>query len=273
MFADSEQLYKTFARRWYRRDGMNSTSSATVPEPMSSSLDTLPSIPTLDGHTSDASTQSPYSNHNTNGDRHITLNEHTSAAELPVSAQPSLKKDLTWNSALTRILASPHVAPSLSTAIRTRDRSTSKKKDNSTEDVDMRLVRMVPNFSYPIASARWSERHDPESIPFKDTYNGGDVDNHDTLTTTQSQSPNDLGTSPNGISGDDKPLPLLPHSPSSSSSSSLYRPLTPPARVRPKPSSSSHSVLRELLDPEELELYEEIMSWNPRFTGLLGKAA
>lgn len=93
-----------------------------------------------------------------NSDRLITLTTTTRNA----SPTHDLTSDyLTWNSALNAILASPFIDPSVSAAVRSRARS----RPDGEVGVDKRDVGMVPNFSYPIASAAWCELCDIADWP------------------------------------------------------------------------------------------------------------
>ncbi|KAF3001968.1 hypothetical protein E8E13_007532 [Curvularia kusanoi] len=160
-------------------------------------------------------------------DRFITLTETTSSQTPPEYACWS------WNSALTAILASPNVDISVSAAVRSRapNYQTSSDADGE-EQVDMRAVRVVPNFSYPLASARWYGSWDDA----------------------------------------DPPKPLKRRRPSCSvgdDMGSLFPdPSLVPKRLRLKgeKATDASSELGRVLDPDQVRMYRQIMRHNPTFT-------
>lgn len=171
-FGDTEQLYEAVANRQRIRGSVQGTASAAVPERMGCLLPTPSTHRIAHGRTEGVTDQQSCCNRDTNGYRYSAPTENSNAYELPVDAQQRAKSTLTWNSALTRILASPCVDPSVSAAIRARARGRTMSRRRTNEAVDMRLVDMVPNFSYPLAGARWCERcnvHERPAVPASPT--------------------------------------------------------------------------------------------------------
>ncbi|KAF1932329.1 uncharacterized protein M421DRAFT_289464 [Didymella exigua CBS 183.55] len=255
VFDNTEQLYQAYNNRPRNNEARQ---FRAVPEP-ARSLDNAPSIPARPDGCSHPVSQSQ---HDADEDRFITLTERTSVANL--NAYQADSSRLTWNSALTQILASPGVDPSISSAIRARARSTSGTKHGGTDEVDMREVSMVPNFSYPVANVRWYDACQASDWP----YSGGEeCDNNVEDAKSQGRLLNGCGTSRTGTNDDVSFLDLTQLI--NIDEDSLYRaPTTTPAENR---MSDPGSMLRDILDPEELEMYREIMSHNPRFTASLDR--
>jgi hypothetical protein len=73
------------------------------------------------------------------------------------------KTNLTWNSALTTILTSPHVNAIFAAEICARESAHQASNEMGGGEqvyIDMCAVCLVPNFSYPLPSAKWHERGD-----------------------------------------------------------------------------------------------------------------
>lgn len=89
----------------------------------------------------------------------LTTTTCTSANQSPLTD----RTNLTWNSALTRILTSARVDAILAAGLRARapaHQASSEMGGGEQVLIDMRAVRLVPNFSYPLAGAEWHERRD-----------------------------------------------------------------------------------------------------------------
>lgn len=270
-FGDTEQLYEAVANRQRIRGSVQGTASAAVPERMGCLLPTPSTHRIAHGRTEGVTDQQSCCNRDTNGYRYSAPTENSNAYELPVDAQQRAKSTLTWNSALTRILASPCVDPSVSAAIRARARGRTMSRRRTNEAVDMRLVDMVPNFSYPLAGARWCERcnvHERPAVPASPTSD----EQKKTLKPSNSpsiapqQRPADLNINTNSTSNAPRPTTSQP-SPSPSTDS-LYRPPTPAQHTEHVP----HSVLRDILDPPELAMYSHIATHDARLSLLLEDA-
>jgi hypothetical protein len=239
VFDNTEKLYSAL-----NKPQQNQHSSSVTNQRVSLTGLTSPPAPT--GNPDCFATQPEQ---DTNEDRYITLTENTSTAVL--TTNQAAHAELTWNSALTQILASPGIDPSVASSIRARAR------DEPNNEVDMREVSIVPNFSYPIANARWSDacRAADWSCP-----SGSECNNSAPAVEKRDRLPYSRRDSMNSSNGDD------------------ITSLDPPQSNDSEPISASHrcsdpgSILRDILDPEELELYREIMSHNPRFTVLLDRA-
>jgi hypothetical protein len=94
-------------------------------------------------------------------DRFISLTSTTctSATQSPLID----RTNLTWNSALTTILTSAHVDAALAAGIRARvpaHQAGNEMGGGGQVLIDMRAVHLVPDFSYPLAGAKWHERRD-----------------------------------------------------------------------------------------------------------------
>jgi hypothetical protein len=248
---NTEQLYQTFQRR------QPDWRSSTVPgQALSIPGQTSPTVPS--DNASHAATQHGC---DAGEDRHITLTENTSVTGS--NAQQANNSRLTWNSALTRILASPSVDPSVASEIKARAGQMSNGQDPGDDEVNMRAVNMVPNFSYPIANARWCDACHASDWPCLD---GFECDNS---AGNEPRLPNRRGGFVTDTSNDDVSfldLTLF----SDVDVDSLYREPTPTAASHRSPDAGS--ILRDILEAEEVELYREIMSHNPRFTLLLDRA-
>jgi hypothetical protein len=185
----------------------------------------------------------------------MTLTENTSVMELPPGdSSQEATPTLTRNSILTRILDSPCIDPEVSAATRARARGRRKSKKH--QKVDMREVDMVPNFSYPIAGTRWCERRNIEPL-FLDDGNREEQERAEAI-------PVDLGIK---LHGDNDSDATITHYPSTSSDSLYRRPTRPRCRT-----SDSGSILRDILDSQELHMYQQIAIHDPRFTVLLDDA-
>ncbi|KAJ8107588.1 hypothetical protein OPT61_g8764 [Boeremia exigua] len=160
VFADSEQLCRAYD--CHHRDQRSIMAETTVTQQTHCSLDTHPAISALDPHSGNR-TEVPLANGNCGTDP--TAN--SSVKDL--HALDSANADLTWNSALTRILASPYINASLSSSIKARAHSYPPSSDK--EEFNMRAVSFVPNFSYPIAAAQWYDTR-PASTLLRDFENG-----------------------------------------------------------------------------------------------------
>jgi hypothetical protein len=190
----------------------------------------------------------------TNGDHYYTLAEDDDVAVLDL--HQVVDPRLTWNTALTRLLASAYIDPEVKATItaKARDR---KATDMNAEELEKREVNMVPNFSYPIVSARWINRYDAEDLPFA---------NRDRVVHSNREK--------QGSVAEECPIRLGIYSPASAhlnpsaSSDSLYYQQTAVGRATPIPSS----IFRDILSPSELDLYREIVTHDPRFSTLLGQA-
>ncbi|XPS70470.1 hypothetical protein M3J09_002686 [Ascochyta lentis] len=278
VFEDSEQLQKAARKNGKGKDADASSQpilssephaeSRIPPELRSSLLDHSATKQVPKKPVDDVSNQPTCLYRNTNGetnnDRYITLTENTSVAELPnVNPDHDTEPTLTWNSALERILSSPHVDAEVEATIRARARGRPIERSNHTHNpmVDMRMVEMVPNFSYPIASAQWSERRDDDPHSLTNGYEHQGI-HSSTHQNTQER----YQAETNSTKSSTSTAPFI-HSPSASSDS-LYRAPTPPPPTERDP----RSVLRDILDPNELALYQEIVAHDPRFTVLLDDA-
>lgn len=195
----------------------------------------LPSLPTSSSENTEASPNplqlSIPSTHDDNIDTHSSF----AASTRTTSPNPIFTGvDLTWNSALTSILASPYVDPCLSAAIRSCTSSRQKGRD---EEVDMHDARMVPNFSFPIAGARWSERC--ESVVDEEGQ-----DNQTFEVGIETRDDCDAGTlEPKILKGENQ----------DKDGSSLYRVPTPRPIVSGSP--DIESVLGKVLQPAEVDMY------------------
>ena len=254
VFDDSEQSYKAYNDRQCA-DGGSANGFTVAVQHTSFHPDALATDLSLKRHTGTLSNQPTNSCLNINDDRYVTLTESTSVVKLPATeAEDQDAPRLTWNSALTRILASPAVDLEISAAIRAR--ANGGRKSTEHQDVDMREVGMVPNFTYPIADARWCERCDIKPL---------DLDKEDKL----GQVDTEIEQQGRGFdwNGDGNSNITIEHCPSISSGS-LYRPPMPVTRKTSNPGS----VLCEILDADELNMYQQIVSHDPRFTVLLDGA-
>ena len=259
VFEDNEKIYTAFNNHQPIQSGMKKTGSIVVTEPTSSLSNYLSAHPISSGHADMLPDRTIYSDHDASGDRYITLTENTSVAELD-SHQTTISY-LTWNSAFNKILASSCVPSGMEATIRARARDRTRNKIDG--DVDMRDVGMVPNFSYPIASARWCERHDINAFPSMDSDKQEDLDLN---TSWGNQCHQLVGL---GISlYIDRPSSTTTKRCPPASSNSLYRPLTHRTSTRSDP----YLVLRDILEPSELDMYQEIVTHDPRFTVLLNDA-
>ena len=257
VFGDSEPLYKAHDSRQRTWDRVRSSTAAPQ---RTRSLPKSPSTnPTLSDHGDGSYLPTPL-DRDDNGDRYTTLTENISVANL--NMHPFTDTGLTWNSALTRILASPCVDLSVSSTIRARARGRRPSRDP--EEVDMRGVSMVPNFSYPIASARWCDACAASDWPFLE---GDGCGNR--IGGVESGEPRPIACNALVNADDDVSFPDLEDS-DGGDDDSLYRAPTPASPKRR--TSDPGSVLRDILDPEELDMYQEIMRHNPRFTVLLDRA-
>lgn len=133
--------------------------NTTVPE----NTTTPPTPPPKDPSPTMVDSASPTpSTSNDSADRFISLTattRSTSATQSPLLD----RANLTWNSALTTILTSARVDAALAAGIRARapaHQASNEMGGGEQVYIDMRAVRMVPNFSYPLASANWHERCD-----------------------------------------------------------------------------------------------------------------
>lgn len=251
-FEDSEHLRNAFLDRQRTRASEKKTSSTPVGKQPTFLSNGLPTQPRFVEVVNDQQKQPKHLDQLTNGDRYITLTENSSVIEL-LPHQPT-NTHLTWKSALTRILASPHVDSDVSTTIRTRACGKSIRETKDSEDVDMRDVKLVPNFSYSIASARWYERHNVDDpLPTNiDAHEEQRMAGHEVM-----------------VNGDkDSDQTSSPTRCPSASSNSLYCCPTPPPRRTLDPGS----ILRDILDPDELQMYQQIATHDPRFTALLDDA-
>ncbi|KAF1360585.1 hypothetical protein EJ07DRAFT_155018 [Lizonia empirigonia] len=270
-FGDTKQLYEAVANRQRIRGSVQGTASAAAPERMGCLPPTPSTHRTPHSRTEGVTDQQSCFDRDTNGYRYSTPNENKNAYELPVDAQQRAKSTLTWNSALTRILASPCVDPSVSAAIRARARGRKMSRSRTNGEVDMRLVDMVPNFSYPLAGARWCERCSVHERPAAAASTTSDEQKKTPKPSNSpiirpEQRPADLNINANSASNAPRPTTSQP-SPSPSTDS-LYRPPTPAHRTEHAP----HSVLRDILDPPELAMYSHIATHDPRLSLLLEDA-
>lgn len=257
IFENTEQLYQAYNKRQRNQDDMKRSSAVPEQKRFLSDLASTPA-PT-DGPSHPAAKP----NHDANEDPYITLTENTSVAELNTNL--TLSPDLTWNSALTQILASPGVDSSVSSGIRARAHGTFRSKRGDTDEVDMREVSMVPSFSYPLRNARWCDACQASYLPSLDR--DGQVEGI-WQAEGEDHLPNGRNDSTTGDSDDDVSFLDLTQS-NDMHADSLYRVPTPTLTPTERRTSDPGSVLRDILDAEELEMYQEIMSHNPRFTMLL----
>lgn len=110
--------------------------------------------------TVDSTSPTPSTSEDT-ADRFISLTTTTctSANQSPLID----RTNLTWNSVLTTILTSARVDAILAAGIRSRapaHQASSEMGGGKQVLIDMRAVRFVPNFSYPLAGAKWDEKRD-----------------------------------------------------------------------------------------------------------------
>ncbi|KAF3051494.1 hypothetical protein E8E11_001970 [Didymella keratinophila] len=253
VFENTEQLYQAYQKRQPDRR------SSTVPgQALSTPGRTSPTVPSVNA--SHAATRSDL---HANQDRYITHTENTRVVEL--NAQRAGDSRLTWNSALTQIIASPGVDPSIASEIKARAGHMPNNQDLDDEEVDMRAVSMVPKFSYPIANACWCDACHASSWPFLD---GSECDNS---AESDSHLLNGLCEFWTDMGNDDVSFLDLTQS-NDVDVDSLYREPTPTPAPTSQRTSDPGLILRDILEPEELVLYRKIMSHNPRFTMLLDRA-
>lgn len=144
VFHNTEQVYQAYDNR-HREEG-----SADQPTAVLEQIRSLNNPASMPMHINSFSDAAAHFNGDMTEVCSITPSESTSVAHL--SANQAVSPNLTWNSRLVRILASPSVASSLSSAIRARAYGKS-----SSAHMNMCEVGMVPNFSYPLANACWSD--------------------------------------------------------------------------------------------------------------------
>ena len=120
-------------------------------------------------------------------------------------------------------------------------------------------VHVVPSFSYPIAGARWCERCNIEPLSLDDRNREEQEQEH------AEAIPVGLGIE---FHGDSDSNATAKRYPSTSSDSLYHRPTRPRCRT-----SNPESILRDILDPQELNMYQRIVTHDPRFTVLLDDAS
>jgi hypothetical protein len=258
LFEDSEQLREAYMTQQRTPRGTRMAGPTTMSK-LTDVLSIRPSTKSIINVDNKHPSIEPTRTHcETNSDKYITLTENTSVADLHSEHNSELA--LKWNTALTRILASSRVDPDIAAAIRAR--GCGENLSTADDEVDMSEVDMVPNFSYPIASARWSDRrgHQHSAVESVHDY---EHTNGEAQENGQGQHPTGRGISTNGDSTYDNSRRC-----SDSPPDSLYCPPTPPIGRTP----DSYSILCDILDPAELELYREIIKHDPRFTVLLDRA-
>lgn len=253
VFDNTRQLYQVFER------SQPNHRSSTMPGQAISSLGrTSPNIWT--GNAPRAATQLDF---DASEARYITLTQNTSVAELDVQRVDSSR--LTWNSAVTQILASPNVDSSVASEVKAQAGHTPNNQDQADEEVDMRAVSMVPNFSYPIANARWCDACHALDWPCLDC---SECDNR---AGSLPRLPNGRSEFSIDTSNDDVSFLELAK-PNDADVDSLCREPAPTPASTSQGTSDAGSMLRIILEPEELLLYREVMSHNPRFTMLPERA-
>lgn len=239
VFDNTEQLYQAFNKR------QPHPRSSAVPEQGVSASKLRSSLASAD----DIPHPATQSDIDATEDYHIILTENACVTQC--NAQRADTSRLTWNSALTRIQASPGIDPSVASEIKARAGRASDNKAPGDEEVDMRAVAMVPNFSYPIANARWCDACHASDWPCLD---GTECDNSDERQSPPPDNRNDITTD---TSNDDVSFLHLAQS-NDIDVDSLYRESMPTATSHR--SSDPGSVLRDILEPEEWELYQKIIA-------------
>ncbi|KAH6637966.1 hypothetical protein C7974DRAFT_451172 [Boeremia exigua] len=140
VFDDTEQLCRAYHNRY---QGQGSPKSEKI-APQQTNQSTNPAPNTHHSQATHLPTHRTHRNHS-------TPTATSSSTDPPPDSHTFAH--LTWNSALAHILSSPLIDPSIKAAISARSNASQPATQNG--EVAMCAVNLVPNFSYPIPSARW----------------------------------------------------------------------------------------------------------------------